>query len=140
MKSRVTIVQLPDLHLVVVRAVQDREPEIKAAWRTLESKLQSLTGRKFYGLCCNEEAGTVYYAGLEPLDAKEIELLGFSTLSVKGGKYARAKLSDWHKHTDEIGAIVDDLQRVFPTDPGRPVVEHYRSHSELYLLAPLAEE
>ena len=53
--------------------------------------------------------------GWSLLDAKEIELLGFSTLSVKGGKYARAKLSDWHKHTDEIGAIVDDLQKAFPT-------------------------
>lgn len=64
MRSKATIVQMPDLHLVVVRAEQDREPEIKAAWRTLESKLPSLNGRKFYGLCCNEESGTVYYAGL----------------------------------------------------------------------------
>jgi hypothetical protein len=139
MKSKATIVQMPDLHLVVVRAEQDREPEIKAAWRALESRLTSLKGRKFYGLCRNEGSGTVYYAGLEPLDAKEIESLGLSTISVKGGKYARAKLVDWHQHTDEIGAIVEDLEKAFLIDPNRPVVEHYRSHSELYLLAPLAE-
>ena len=130
---------MPDLHLAVVRAEHDRDPEIKAAWRTLESKLSSLKGRKFYGVCCNEPSGLVYYAGLEPLDATETARLGLPTLEVKGGKYVRAKLSDWHQHTDQISAIFDDLERTFPTDSSRPALEYYRSHTELYLLAPLAD-
>jgi predicted transcriptional regulator YdeE len=137
MELKATTVQMPDLHLVVVRASHDREPEIKTAWRTLESKLPSLKGRKFYGVCCKEGSGFAYYAGLEPVDTKEIELLGFSTLTVKGGKYARVRLSDWHNHTDQIGPTIDDLHKTFRTDPDRPVIEHYRSHSELHLLAPL---
>ncbi len=139
MDLKVTTVQIPDLRLAVVRAERDREPEIKAAWQNLESKLSSLKGRKFYGVCCEEKSGAVYYAGLEPIDVKEIESLGLPTLTVKGGKYARAKLSDWHNHTDQIGPILDDLRKTFPTDPTRPVLEHYRSHSELHLLAPLEE-
>jgi hypothetical protein len=138
MKFKATTLQMPDLRLVVVRAERDREPEIKEAWRILESRLSSLRGRKFYGVCCNEESGTAYYAGLQPLDEKEIEALGFATLEVKGGKYARVKILDWHKHTDQIGAIFDDIQKTFPTDPSRPVVEHYVSNSELHLLSPLA--
>ena len=77
---------------------------------------------------------------MEPLDENEAKSLGFSTLAVKGGKYARARLLDWHNHTDQIGAIFDDLARSFPADPDRPVVEHYRSDSELHLLVPLAED
>ena len=139
MTSKPTTIQMPDLHLVVVRAEHDREPEIKTAWRTLESRLSSLKGRKFYGVCCNESSRTVYYAGLVPLDETEIEQLGLSTFEVKAARYVRVKLSDWHQHTDQIPAIFDDLERNFPTDSSRPVLEHYRSHTELYLLAPLAE-
>jgi predicted transcriptional regulator YdeE len=140
MTLKTTTVQMPDLSLIVVRSDQDRQPEIKAAWQKLESRLPSLKGRKFYGVCCREESRTVYYAGLEPLDAEEITRLGLPTLLVKGGKYVRARISDWPKHVDRIGAIFDDLQRTFKTDPDRPVIEHYRSHTELDLLAPLAGE
>jgi hypothetical protein len=140
MNVKTTTVQMPDLHLVVVRASRDREPEIKAAWQTLESRLSSLKGRKFYGVCCREESEFVYYAGLEPLDTREVELLGLQTLTVKGGKHARVRLSDWHNRTDQIGPIFDHLRETFPTNPSRPNVEHYRSHSDLDLLVPLAEE
>jgi hypothetical protein len=139
MGLKATTVEMPDLHLVVVRATRDQEPEIKAAWKTLEARLPSLKGRKFYGVCRREESEWVYYAGLEPLDANEIDSLGFLTLSVKGGTYARAKLADWHNHTDQIPAIFDELEKTFRTDPARPNLEHYRSHSELHLLVPVAE-
>jgi predicted transcriptional regulator YdeE len=130
---------MPDFSLIVVRAEKDREPEIKAAWRALESKLSSLKGRKFYGVCQRETSGMVYYAGLEPLNTDEVKLLGLPTLSIQGGKYARVKLSDWFKHTDQISPIFDQLEETFRTDPDRPFLEHYRSNSELHLLAPLIE-
>jgi len=139
MPFNATTVQMPDLNLVVVRAKHDKEPDIKAAWQTLESRLSSLKGRKFYGICCKEESEFAYYAGLEPLDQTEIEWLGFQTLTVKGGKYARVRLSDWRNHTDQIGPIFEELHKTFATNPNRPVVEHYRSQSDLDLLAPLAE-
>lgn len=139
MTIKTATVQMPDLQLSVVRAQRDGQPEIAAAWQTLESRLASLKGRKFYGVCTDEQAGMVYYAGLEPLDANEMAALGFPTLFVKGGKYARAKLLDWHNHTDQIGAIVENIESTFSTDRTRPVLEYYRSHSELHILVPLAE-
>jgi predicted transcriptional regulator YdeE len=140
MTSKPTTVQMPDFSLIVVRAENDCEPDIKATWRALESKLSTLKGRKFYGVCQRETGGIVYYAGLEPLSADEVKLLGLPTLSIKGGKYARVKLLDWPKHTDQIGPIFDQLEKTLRTDPERPVLEHYRSHSELHLLAPLMED
>ena len=47
MTSKPTTVQMPDLSLIVVRAENDCELDIKASWRVLESKLSSLKGRKF---------------------------------------------------------------------------------------------
>ena len=140
MTHKATIVELPATTLIVYRAEQDREPEIKAAWQTLESKLTSLKGRKFYGLCYADASGTAYYAGVEPRDVEEVITIGLPTMAFTGGKYARVKLLDWPKHTDRISAIVEELERTFRADPARPVVEHYRSHSELHVLVPIAEE
>jgi hypothetical protein len=140
MTSKPTTVQMHDFSLIVVRADNDCEPDIKAAWRVLESKLSSLKGRKFYGVCQREPSGMAYYAGLEPLSTDEVKLLGLPTLSIRGGKYVRVKLSDWPKHTDQISPIVDQIEKTFRIDPERPVLEHYRSHSELHLLAPLMED
>ena len=139
MTRKPTIVQVRDLSLVVVRADRDWEPEIEAAWRALESKLDSLKGRKYYGVCQNDKGGSVYYAGLEPLSREEAQQLGLPTLFLRGGTYARVKLSDWPRHTDRIGSIFEELEKSLSTDPARPVLEYYRSHSELHLLAPLAE-
>jgi hypothetical protein len=131
---------MPTLNLVVVRAEKDRGPEIQAAWQQLESRLPSLKGRKFYGVVCREASDTVYFAGLEPADDAEIERLGFKRCVVPGGKYARVKLSNWHEHVDEIGSIVDDLEKTVDADRARPVLEHYRSQSELHLLVLLKSE
>jgi hypothetical protein len=137
MPYKATIVDRPDLHLVVCRA--DAFPSgIKAAWDRLESKLSSLKGRRFYGVTFCEGSQFVYYAGLVPANDEEVSSLGFPAMMIKGGRFARAKLFDWPNHTDEIGRIFDELMREFPMDPNGPGVEYYRSHSELHLLIPLA--
>jgi hypothetical protein len=140
LSSRITIVEIPSIHLVVCRAEADRGDEIKAAWRQLESKLPTLKGRKFYGLSYTEASGPAYYAGVEPLDAGEAAALGFPTLVLNGGKYARVKLKDWTKHTEEIPTIFDQLDQAVQRDPARPAVEFYRSQSELHLLVPVADD
>lgn len=135
---KATIVDLLNIQLVVSRA--DEFPGgIKAAWDRLESKLSSLKGRKFYGLTVCEGSHLAYFAGLVPVSDAEVSSLGFPTMMIKGGKFARAKLFDWSNHTDEIGKIFDELMRDFPMDPNGPTVEYYRSQSELHLLIPLAK-
>ncbi len=86
-----------------------------------------------------EDGQLVYYAGLEHLDDGEISALGFPTMTLKGGKYARVKLMDWNNHTDQIGEIIDELMENYKKDPNGPSVEFYRSQSELHLMIPLSE-
>ena len=138
MERRTTIVDQPDIELVVCRA--DEFPAgIKESWERLESKLASLKGRKFYGLTFWEDGHLVYYAGLQPVDEAEIQALGLPTLTLKSGKYARVKLMDWNDHVDEIGPIFDELIEEYKKDPSGPTVEFYRSHMELHLMIPLAQ-
>jgi len=137
MPYKATIVELPDVNLVVSRA--ERFPEgIEAAWKTLESKLISLKGRKFYGLTVCEGDRLAYFAGVETADDEETARLGLPAMAIKGGRYARAKLTDWQDHKDEIGRIFDQLMRDYDMDPDGASIEFYRSQSELHLLIPLA--
>lgn len=139
MEHKSTIIDQPDIELIVCRASQF-PAGIKDSWERLESKLDSLKGRKFYGLTFFEEGHLVYYAGLQPLDRTEIATLGFPTLTLKGGKFARVKLMDWNNHADEIGPIFDRLMEKYKKDPSGPTVEFYRSQSELHLMIPIAED
>jgi hypothetical protein len=138
MACKAATVDMPEVKLMVSRA--DEFPGgIKAAWDRLESKLPSLKGRRFYGLTVCEGSGLAYFAGVEIVSDQEAPSLGFPTMMIKGGRYARAKLLDWSDHTDKIGEIFGELMRDFPMDPNGPSVEFYRSQSELHLLIPLVE-
>jgi len=137
MPYKATIVDLPDLRLMVTR-VDEFPSGIKTAWDRLESRLSSLKGRRFYAASRYEGSQMAYFVGVEPVSDEEIAALGLPTMTVKGGKYARAKLLDWPNHTDKIGQIFSELTRDFPMAPDGWALEYYRSQSELHLLIPLA--
>jgi hypothetical protein len=121
---------------MVVRA--DEFPSgIKTAWDRLESRLSSLKGRRFYGLSRCEGSQVAYFAGVVPVSDQEVQAIGLSTMVIKSGKYARAKLLDWSNHTEKIGQIFSELMREFAMDPDGWALEYYRSQSELHLLIPL---
>jgi hypothetical protein len=44
---------------------------------------------------------------------------------------------DWEKHPDAIGEAVDELCARRDYDPSRPVIEFYRSHTELVIRVPV---
>jgi hypothetical protein len=138
MPYKATIVDLPDIRLMVIR-VDEFPGGIKAAWDRLESKLSSLKGRKFYAASRYEGPQMAYFVGVVPASEEEITALGLPTMMIKGGKYARAKLLDWPDHTDKIGQIFSELTRDFPMDTNGWALEYYRSQSELHLLIPLAQ-
>lgn len=138
MQSKASLVELPELHLVVSQAAEF-PADLKGCWERLESKLPSLRGRKFYGLMFYKEGTPLYYAALETKDPQEIATLGFPTMTLKSGKYARVKLMDWPEHTDQIPEIFTELRSRYKKDGSKPDIEFYRSQTELYLLMPLAE-
>jgi hypothetical protein len=53
------------------------------------------------------------------------------------GRYAVEKIADWERHRDAIGPAVAALRCRSDSDPTRPLIEFYRSQSELRLLAPV---
>lgn len=139
MSYKATVVERPPVRLSVCRA-ETFPGGIPAAWQRLEERVGSLRGRKFYGLTLPEEGQLVYYAGVESRDAEEVRALGFPTLTIEGGRFARVKLDDWPEHTAEIGPIFDYLMQTYLMQPDAPTIEFYRSQTELHLLIPLVAE
>jgi hypothetical protein len=132
-----TIIELPDLDLLVAKA--DRFPEgAPAAFEKVESRLPSLRGRKLYGVVFGGANGIEYYAGAARLDADEGERLGLPLLTVAAGTWARAKLVRWQERRDEIGSLVDRVIADAGIDSSRPVLEYYKTASELHVLVPVS--
>jgi hypothetical protein len=69
MAHRATIVDMPDLKLMVVRA-EEFPGGLKTAWDRLESKLSSLKGRKFYAASRYQGSQMVYFAGVVPYGSR----------------------------------------------------------------------
>lgn len=129
------IQELQDIETMCVRA--DGGPETsKVAFDKLESKLDTLKGRKFYGALQNG----VYRACVELTDADEPEKHGFERYTIPGGRYAREKIDDWIQHIPEIPKTFEDMKSQFNEDETRPGLEFYRSQKELILFLPIKVE
>ncbi len=67
---RATVIQQPALRLIVAKSASFPVGN-RAAFESLENHLDSLRGRRFYGLVDQTAAGLAYAAGLVPLDEAE---------------------------------------------------------------------
>jgi hypothetical protein len=103
------------------------------AWSTLESKLPSLKGRKFYGAYHDN----VYRACVAIIDEKEAETFGLPTWTIPGGKYAREKVADYRSRVEVIAETFEAMAKECSADRSRPEVEFYKSQSEIILLLPI---
>ena len=112
----------------------------RAAFRSIESQLSTLRGRKFYGLAYESDGGLDYYAGLVPIneiEERRFAELGFPVVAIHGGSCARVKLSDWTSKTELIGPTFRVMIETHGIDHSRPQMEFYRSLRELHLLLPV---
>lgn len=107
------------------------------AFNTLEGKLPSLKGRKFYGTF-QPETGE-YRACVAIESGDDPQRMGLATGVIPGGLYLREKMKNWMSRIDEIGkTFIAMAEREKPrVDHGRPSVEFYRSQDELVLLLPI---
>lgn len=129
MKS--TIIQQPPLRLITVKAKSFPEG-IRAAWQEIETK-RKIKGRKAYGVIREGE----YFAGLVSDGELEERVTGLPVIKVPGGPCARIKLEDWQSHIAELGQLFAQMAAEHEADPTRPVLEFYRSFTELHLLLPV---
>jgi hypothetical protein len=110
-----------------------------SAFATLESKLPTLKGRKFYGVFREVPEGEEYFACVERAAEDDPAGMGLETGEIPGGWYARRKIRDWAKDTRQMGVQFREMIRVLGenVDRSRPEVEFYRSHSEVLVFEPV---
>ncbi|NNC89135.1 MAG: hypothetical protein HKN82_11810 [Akkermansiaceae bacterium] len=136
---KATMIDQAPLRLIVAKSKSFPDGN-RDAMASIESKLETLRGRRFYGLAYESEDGIEYYAGILPADdAEEKELVqeGFSVLDIAGGACARIKMADWASKVDQIGPTFGAMAREYGFDATRPQIEFYRSMKELHLLLPV---
>jgi hypothetical protein len=134
-----TIVDRPQIEVLRVRAdMEGKGPG--AAFDTLESKLSTMKGRKFFGTIKMLDEGDEYYACVEKLPTDDPETLGLEVGTIPGGRYVRRRVWDWESvvAAGKMKEISQDFARGYVLDPGRPSIEFYRSKKELHILLPLA--
>ncbi len=129
----VTLEDIPVMYVESERGVMGS----KQAFDELESKLQTLRGRKFYGVIFGVPPNDKYWASVAINADDNPTKLGLGTGVISGGKYIQTKLLDWSKNLKQVGKIFENLSKQFPVDSSRPSVEYYRSMSELIIRLPI---
>lgn len=102
-----------------------------AAFEQLESLLDSLRGRKFYGVV---SAG-VYKACVVPSSDQSSDSL--PTYRIPGGRYFCHRIDDFLTDPGRIGERVEQLIGRSDFDSSRPVIEFYRKHNQLSIRVPV---
>ena len=136
---KATIINQSALRLITSRSASFPDENGKA-FDLIESHLNTLKGRRFYGLVYPSNEGIDYYAGLIPDcedEERKFDELGFSIKEVAAGPCARVKLQDWMSKTELIGPTIGKMIAEYGIDPARPQIEFYRSMKELHLLVPI---
>lgn len=103
----------------------------------LENELQSLKGRKFYGLVKPRGDQNDYYACVAIEEGDEPEKSGLERLVLSKGKYDREKITDWENKLDLIPKYFDKMVGRNIVDESRFSIEYYRSRKELFLMLPV---
>lgn len=132
-----TIVDLEDMPVACVEARNGPSGAIKA-FRELESRLDTLKGKRFYGVYYTKEGRYLSCMRSE----KGNDSLGFETAVIPGGKYARKRIKDWVGKEHLVGSEFDELRKEcedsgYEIEDERPSIEFYRSERELFLLLPI---
>ena len=99
----------------------------------LESSMTSLRGKKFYGVVVDGE----YRACVRVNSGEDPELREYLSFTIPGGRYVHRRLVDWDHHVELIGQSVNELIARADYDSSRPVIEFYRSHTELVIRVPV---
>jgi hypothetical protein len=122
---------------VMYLETHDLSNEIPKTFDDLESRLDTLRGRKFYGTF--NDIDEIYQACVAIKEGDDPHALGLKVGVIAGGLYARAKLTYWVENVKLIAEKFDQLAEEYKDriDTTRPSVEYYRSHDEVICLLPI---
>jgi hypothetical protein len=133
-----TLVELAAISVLRVRA-DWKAGGPPAAFETLESKLTSLRGRRFYGMFYRGAGEEEYSACVARTESDDPVRMGLEAGEIPAGWYARRRIRDWEEDTTQIAVQFRDLIRVLGenVDSIRPEIEFYRSQGEMFVLEPV---
>ena len=137
-----TYVELQDIPVMRVRAdMKGKGPP--EAFELLESKLQTLRGRRFYGVYRMTPEGEEYYACVARIETDDPERMKLETAMIHGGRFVRRKVQDWERVIREgrLPGLFQEMieAHIHEVGPERFSLEFYRSHDELELLIPVED-
>ena len=99
----------------------------------LEQAVTSMRGKRFFGVILNGE----YRACVAIRSNDDDTLQTLPVYVIPGGRYVHRRLPEWEHDTRLIASTVEDLISRSDYDPSRPVIEFYRSHTELVIKVPV---
>jgi hypothetical protein len=140
--ARPIVTNLHELAFAYVQAV-DGFAGAGAAFDQLEGRMDTLRGRKMYGVVYPGDP--VRYLACLLLDDEHADDLGFERTTVPGGRYAQALVKEWGSRISELPAIVSQLESDIKVsglaiDRDRPWLEFYRRIDELLVMLPVLPE
>ncbi|OGG04832.1 hypothetical protein A2Z33_06000 [Candidatus Gottesmanbacteria bacterium RBG_16_52_11] len=130
------IAELPPVRIMYVASDKGISGS-EEAFTKLESRLQSLKARKFYGLIFGTPPEETYWACAAVRDGEQPEAIGLKTDIIPGGRYAIRRIHDWEHHIESIGNVFRDIISSHPFDPSRPCVEFYHGTNYLVVRVPV---
>lgn len=104
------------------------------AFDELESVLDSLKGRKFYGLVYGTPPDDKYIACMKVNPGDDFD---FPTMTIPGGEYVQGKVKNWGTNLSQVPGVFKKLTESNHIDNSRPSIEHYTSMRELRCLVPV---
>jgi hypothetical protein len=140
--TRPTLTDLPQLAFAYVEAVNGFAGAT-AAFDQLEGRMDTLRGRKMYGVVYPGDPAR--YLACVLLDNENADDLGFQRTTVPGGRYAHTLVRDWQSRIPELPAIVSQLESDIKVsglarNQDRPWLEFYRRIDELLVMLPVLPE
>ena len=121
---------------VMFRRTTDQQEAITRAWTEVETAVDSLRGRKFYGAF--DPTTGEYWVCVQRRENDDPERLGLEDGTLPGGRYARERLEgDPPRVYRKIRPTFDRLAERLDLDPSRKSIEFYRRHDMIDLLLPI---
>jgi hypothetical protein len=111
---------------------------IKEAFSALLNLIPDGFKRSYYGISYMDEKGKIIYmATAEEKNKGEAEKYNCKRYTIEKGEYLAEEISDWLKKVDCIKDIFHDMMQDARADNTKPVVEWYKTQTEMLCLVKM---
>ena len=113
---------------------------VKEAFSALLEMLHDGFKRSYYGLSYTDEKGKIIYmATAEEKHQGEAEKYNCERYVIEKGEYLAVAIDNWLKKIDCIKDVFHDMMEDNRADKSKPVVEWYKTETEMFCLVKVKE-